>query len=150
VKTREDHWRRLERLYVEAPTNAYYRPQIRVGDGTAEISIEIRPDFYHAAEAIHGSVYFKLLDDAGFFAANSLVTDVFLLTAEFTIHLLRPVSRGLLTAVGRVVSPGERQFLGEAELFDADRRLVGHGIGTYVKSQLRLDDVDVAGRPREG
>jgi acyl-coenzyme A thioesterase PaaI-like protein len=101
----EEHHRKLERLYLSAPTNAYYKPAISIDAGSAEIQIEVRPDFFHAAAAVHGSVYFKLLDDAGFFATNSLVPDVMVLTANFTIHLLRPVSSGRLTARGRARLP---------------------------------------------
>ena len=90
--------------------------------------------------AIHGSVYFKLLDDAGFFAANSLVPDVWLLTANFTIHLMHPVSTGRLVARGRVVHPGGRQFLADAQLFDSDSRLVAHGIGAYVRSKMAVGE----------
>lgn len=134
----DDHYRKLERLYLTAPTNAYYKPEIHVDEGVAEISVEVRPDFHHAAAAVHGSVYFKLLDDAGFFATNSIVSDVFVLTANFTIHLLRPVSSGRMTARGKVLSSGARQFLAEAQLFNADSVLIGHGIGTYVRSKIPL------------
>ena len=137
----EQHFRSLERLYLEAPTNAYYKPTIHVGRGTAEISVAVRSDFFHSARAVHGSVYFKLLDDAGFFASNSLVEDVFVLTSDFTTHLLRPVSSGLLTATGRVTHAGGRQLLAEAQLFDSERNLVGHGIGTYVKSRILLSSL---------
>jgi uncharacterized protein (TIGR00369 family) len=134
----EEHYRKLERLYVSAPTNAYYKPSISVAEGIAEIQIDVRPDFYHAMAAIHGSVYFKLLDDAGFFAANSLVTDVWLLTANFTIHLLRPVSSGRLTAQGKVLNPGGRQFLADAQLFDSDAQLVAYGMGAYARSKMAI------------
>jgi uncharacterized protein (TIGR00369 family) len=138
VQSQEDHWRTLERLYLAAPTNAYYRPTIRIGHASAEIAVHVREDFFHSAGAVHGSVYFKLLDDAGFFAANSLVQDVFVLTSDFTVHLLRPVSTGVLIATGQVLNEGSRQLLAEARLFDSTRRLVGHGIGTYVKSTILL------------
>lgn len=138
MTTAEEHWRKLERLYLGAPTNAYYRPAIHVGDRIAEISIEVRPDFHHAARAVHGSVYFKLLDDAGFFAANSIVEDVFVLTSSFTIHLLRPVVSGRLTATGEVLSAGARQFLCDVRLRDGDSNLVGHGAGVYVRSRIPL------------
>jgi uncharacterized protein (TIGR00369 family) len=134
----EEHQRKLERLYAAAPTNAYYNPSISIGAGIAEIRIDVRRDFFHAAAAVHGSVYFKLLDDAGFFAANSLVPDVMVLTANFTIYLLRPVSSGTLTAHGKVLSSGGRQFLAEAQLFNADSQLIGHGIGSYVRSKIAL------------
>ena len=48
--------------------------------------------------------YRKLLDDATFFAASSLVDDVFVLTASFNIYFLRPISAGTMTARGTIVS----------------------------------------------
>jgi len=134
----DEHYRRLEHLYVNAPTNAYYRPVIRVGHGVAEIEIEIRHEFHHAADAVHGSVYFKMLDDAGFFAANSVVFDNFVLTSDFTIHLLRPVAEGMLLAKGKLVHEGARQLLAESQLFGPDGQLLAHGVGTFVRSKLPL------------
>jgi acyl-coenzyme A thioesterase PaaI-like protein len=55
------------------------------------------------------------------------------------VNLLRPVSEGELTARGSVVSPGTRQFLAEARLFDHESRLVGHGSGTFVRSKIVLN-----------
>jgi acyl-coenzyme A thioesterase PaaI-like protein len=89
----------LERMYVSAPINRYFAPQITVYDGRAEISIAVRPDFFHAAHALHGSVYFKALDDAAFFAVNSLVTDVFVLTVAFNVYLIRPVRTGMRRSI---------------------------------------------------
>ena len=132
------HWRRLEDLYLTAPTNAYYRPSIRIGHSSCEIEITARPEFHHAAHAVHGSVYFKLLDDAGFFAANSIVEDAFVLTAAFNIHLLRPVSEGVLAAKGRLINAGSRQMLAEAQLYDSHEQLIAHGVGTYVRSRIAL------------
>lgn len=134
------HWRKLEHLYLSAPTNAYYKPSIRIGDAVCEIEIGVRPELFHAAHAVHGSVYFKMLDDAGFFAVNSIVHDVFVLTSDFNIHLLRPVSTGTLLAKGRVLNAGARQLLGEAQLFDANGKLIAHGVGTYVRSRIALTE----------
>lgn len=134
----EEHWQKLERMYLHAPTNEYYRPVIRIAEGACEIEVAVRRDFFHSAHAVHGSVYFKLLDDAGFFAANSMVTDVFVLTSDFNIHLLRPVSEGVLLAKGRVLNAGARQLLAEAQLFDERGQLIAHGVGTYVRSRMAL------------
>src|SRR5215831_3380101 len=89
-----DHLRKLEHMYLKAPINAFYSPRISVSQGEAEITIPVKPDFFHAADAVHGSVYFKLLDDAAFFAVNSLIEDYFALTASFTTYLLHPISEG--------------------------------------------------------
>ncbi len=134
----EDHYRRLERAYLQAPTNAYYRPSIQVGHGTAEIVIPLRPEFYHAAHAVHGSVYFKALDDAAFFAANSIVHDVFVLTVSFNLYLLRPVVAGELRARGRVVSASRRLIVAEAEAVDDDGKPVARGSGTFMRSEIPL------------
>ncbi|HEY0371889.1 MAG TPA: PaaI family thioesterase [Thermoanaerobaculia bacterium] len=138
----EPHWRALERIYLRAPTNEYYQPAIRIGHAESEIRITARPDFHHAAHAVHGSVYFKLLDDAAFFAANSLVPEAFVLTSNFTIHLLRPVVEGIMVAKGRVVHATARQFVAEAHLYDAGDRLVAQGVGTFVRSKLPLAGSD--------
>ena len=87
MSNRDEHHRRLEHMYLSAPANEYFKPEIRIDEGRAEVRLTVRPDFFHAASAVHGSVYFKLLDDATFFAASSLVDDVFVLTASFNILL---------------------------------------------------------------
>ena len=51
-----------------------------------EIDLTISDKYFHALNAIHGTVYFKLLYDAAFFAANSVVKDVFVLTSSFNLE----------------------------------------------------------------
>jgi acyl-coenzyme A thioesterase PaaI-like protein len=94
-----DHFRRLERMYASAPINAYFAPHLTVSEGRAEVSIPVRPEFFHAAHAVHGSVYFKALDDAAFFAVNSLVNDVFVLTVTYNVYLTRPVTSGVMSVL---------------------------------------------------
>ena len=99
----EEHYRRLERMYKSAPTNAYYEPEMEVSEGQAVITIHVQEKFFHAAGAVHGATYFKALDDAAFFAVNSIMEDVFPLTVSFNIYLVRPVTEGVLRSIGRVV-----------------------------------------------
>ncbi len=135
---RNRHYRRLERMYATGRCNVYYRPLIEIGRGSAKVTIEIRPDFFHSGGAVHGSVYFKALDDAAFFAVNALVEDVLVLTTSFHIHLLRPVSRGTLTATGKVVSAGRTYFVAEARLTDSRGREIARGSGTFVRGKVPL------------
>lgn len=133
-----EHFRRLERMYAGAPTNRYYEPVMRVSEGAAEIDIRVKRDFFHAAGAVHGSVYFKALDDAAFFAVSSLVTDVFVLTASFNLYLTRPVSDGVMHARGRVVHRSKSVFLAESELLDDQGRLIARGSGSFMRSTIAL------------
>jgi uncharacterized protein (TIGR00369 family) len=133
-----EHYRRLEAMYAAAPTNRYYRPRIQVGPGTAEVWVQVRPEFHHAAGAVHGAVIFKLCDDAAFFAANSQVDDVFVLTASYQIDLVRPVAEGVLYAVGRLVHPGRTRLLAEAEVHTEAGKLVARGRGSFLRSGIPL------------
>jgi uncharacterized protein (TIGR00369 family) len=144
-----EHCRKLENMYLGAPINRFYQPTIQIGDGTAEIGIAVTSAFFHAAGALHGSVYFKLLDDASFFAVSSLVEDTFVLTTSFTTYFTRPVSGGHLTARGRVVHAGKNLFLAEAEIVDTDGKSVGRGNGAFSKSRIALTpDIGYAVRHR--
>jgi uncharacterized protein (TIGR00369 family) len=135
----EQHFRKLERMYAGAPVNAFYRPTLEIGEGRAELRMTVRRDFFHAAGAVHGAVYFKALDDAAFFAAASLVEDVFVLTASFNLHMTRPVSAGELVAVGEVVHRSRRLLLAEAVLTDAGGSQLARGGGSFLRSSIPLD-----------
>ena len=133
-----EHFRRLERMYASAPINQYYRPSMHIEEGTAEVVIPVRDDFFHAAHAVHGVVYFKLLDDAAFFAANSLVPDVFVLTVSLTSYLTRPVTTGEMRATGRVVHQSRRLLIADAEVVDGEGRQLARGTGTFMPSTIPL------------
>ncbi len=138
MPTADEHFRRLERMYASAPINAFFAPALTVSDGRAEVTISVRPDFFHAAHAVHGSVYFKALDDAAFFAANSVIHAVFVLTVSFNIVLLSPVTRGTLVATGQLVHRSGNLLVAEALLNDDRDRTVARGSGTFMHSKIPL------------
>jgi uncharacterized protein (TIGR00369 family) len=139
-RTKDPHFLALQNMYLAAPINEFYRPGIEVSDAEATIEIDVSDKLFHAAGAVHGSVYFKMLDDAAFFAANSQERDVFVLTTSFTTYLTRPVSSGRLRSVGRVVNQNKTQFIAEAVLSDSQGREVGRGSGVFVRSKLPLSE----------
>jgi uncharacterized protein (TIGR00369 family) len=134
----ETHFRKLERMYQRAPINDDGETTLTVGEGTATLEIPVSPASYHPLGAVHGAVYFKALDDAAFFAANSLVADVFVLTTNFTIHLERPVSEGSIHAEGRVVNDNPNQLIAEAVAHDDAGNELARGTGTFVRSNSEL------------
>ena len=138
---RREHFDKLERMYAAAPVNQSFRPVLQVSEGTAFLTMPVREEHFHAAGSLHGSVYFKALDDAAFFAVNSLVEDVFVLTTSFTVYLLRPVTSGTLEAEGRVISSGRNLFVAEATL-KVKGRLAARGSGAFMRSDTRLSEVE--------
>ena len=134
----EEHNRKLERMYASAPINDFFQPVMRVSEGQAVVTTKVRRDFFHAANAVHGAFYFKMLDDAAFFAVNSLVTDTFVLTVSLNAYLVRPVSEGEVQAVGRVVHRSRRLYVAESQLTDSEGREIARGSGTFVPSDIPL------------
>ncbi len=133
------HFRRLEAMYGSAPINQIFHVSLHISKGRAVLQAEAQPELFHAAGALHGSAYFKALDDAAFFAANSLVEDVFVLTTQFQIHLLRPVSSGKLVAEAEVVHAAKSSFLTDAVLRNDRDQVLAHGRGTFVRSRIPLE-----------
>ena len=136
------HFAALESMYLSAPTNEYYQPTIKVSDEASEISIQVEPKFFHSGGALHGSVYFKLLDDAAFFAANSVELEYFVLTADFRIDLLRPCVGGRITATGSIIRAGRQDILAESCLYDESRRLLATGRGRFSRGRTPLRSVE--------
>ena len=96
------HFAALERLYAAAPINRLYPSRLAIERaGEARIAFTLGPEHFHAAGAVHGTAYFKMLDDAAFYAANSLVSDRFLLTTGMTLFFTRPMRAGEVVAHGR-------------------------------------------------
>ena len=140
MEEQEMHFRKLERMYLSAPVNnqIYNGITITISAQKAELTLKIEEKFFHAANAIHGSVYFKMLDDAAFFAVNSIVKDVFVYTVSFNIQLLRPVSSGLLTSTGELKFKSSNLFIADSILLDENKKLVGRGSGNFMKSKIEL------------
>ena len=133
------HFRALEALYASAPVNALFESRLEiVSEGHARIRFKVDAQFHHAAAAAHGTIYFKMLDDAAFYAANSLVTDRFLLTTAFNLHFTKPIRTGEVMAEGRWISGRRRVFIAESHLTDEEGEEIGRGTGTFMRSHIPL------------
>jgi uncharacterized protein (TIGR00369 family) len=133
------HLRALERLYAAAPINRLFESRIALPEaGRSEIRFTVGGDSFHAAGAAHGTLYFKMLDDAAFYAANGLTTDRFLLTTAFNLHFTKPMKAGEAVAEGRWVSGKRRVFVAEARIIDASGDECARGTGTFLRSHIAL------------
>ena len=138
----ENHFKKLEKMYLNANINTsmYESTAIQIQREQATISITIEEKYFHALGAIHGSVYFKLLDDAAFFAVNSIVDDAFVLTTSFNLNIIRPASAGIVKSVGRVKYNSAKLYVAESVLYDDRGREIAFGIGNFVKSKVALSE----------
>ena len=133
------HLRGLETLYASAPVNGWFDTRLELPEeGVSRLHFTIEERHFHAAGAAHGSVYFKMLDDAAFFAANTLVSDRFLLTTAFNLLFTRPMSAGPAVAEGRWVSGRRRVLVADARILDAEGEECARGTGTFMRSHIPL------------
>ena len=131
------HYRRAARMYRYAPINAAERHEsrVRVGAGTAVATAPVKEEFCHTAGGLHGSGYFKLLDDAAFFAAQSMNPTHFVVTTSFTSYITKvvvPAKVPTLTSTGTVTSSTKGLILAEAVLRTPDGTEVARGSGTFM------------------
>ena len=138
----ENHFKSLEQMYLSAPVNQqlYNGITIKISNEKTELTLPVTERFFHAANAIHGSVYFKMLDDAAFFAVNSIVTDVFVYTVTFNTQLLRPVSTGIIRSTGELKFKSATLFIADSVLYDENRKLIGKGTGSFMRSKIELSE----------
>ena len=133
------HFRALESLYASAPLNLLFPSRLEIpAAGEARIHFDVDERVHHAAGAVHGTSYFKMLDDAAFYAANTLVTDYFLLTTAFNLFFTRPMKKGPVIAEGRWISGKRRVYVAEARLIDAEGEECARGTGTFMRSRIPL------------
>ena len=136
------HFRALETLYRSAPINDRFGSEIEIPEpGLARIRFEVEENSFHAAGAAHGTLYFKMMDDAAFYACNSMVSDRFLLTTAFNLVFTRPLRSGPVIAEGRWISGKRRVFVGEARLLLPDGDEAARGTGTFMRSHIALSSL---------
>ena len=134
------HFQKIVKGYTSAPINDLFKPTMKLELGKCEIEIEILKKFHHSANSLHGSIYFKMLDDAAWGAANSYIEDVFLFTYNFNIFLTKPVSKGKIKSVGNVINKSDKKIEAKAILYDYSGDEIGRGSGIFMKSKYLLKD----------
>ncbi|MEA1962276.1 MAG: PaaI family thioesterase [Bacillota bacterium] len=138
----QEHYRKLERMYLAAPCNSqfYENTRIKISHEKAEISCEVLPKHFHAAGAMHGSGYFRMLNDAAYFAVNSILTDSCVYTVSFNINLTRPVNQGWIKSIGQLKFKSNRLYIAEAVLYDDKDQVLSFGTGNFMNSGRPLNE----------
>lgn len=136
----EKHFRALEAMYQSAPFHNILPPvRLTVEPGACSLASVITSDLFHAGGSAHGFSFFRLLDDAAFFAAQSLETAYFLNTSLFSVNFLRPLTSGEVHCSATAEVRG-KAWEGKAELFQ-NEKLCARAEGVFLKSRVLLSEV---------
>ena len=107
-----------------------------IGDGQARINLEVRAELKQNQDVVHGGAIASLIDTAAAFAVlTKIELDERVTTTDLTIHYLRPVTSGRMSARARIVRGGRRLFVLSVDVFDPDDLLIATAVTTYIKLQ---------------
>ena len=104
--------------------------------GEASLHLEVRDELKQHQGIVHGGAMASLIDSASAFAVvTQLEPNERVTTTDLTIHYLRPVTAGRLSAKARTVRAGRRLFVLAVEVMDDQQRMVATAVTTYIKLQ---------------
>jgi uncharacterized protein (TIGR00369 family) len=102
------------------------------GPGWLETELAVVPRLRQQHGHVHAGVVTTLADHTAGGAASSLVgPEQSVLTADFTVHLLRPASGELLRCRGEVVKSGKRLIVAQADVWNGDSQCARY-LGTMA------------------
>ena len=107
------------------------------GGERGAIHVELVPEerHYNPIGSVHGGVIATLLDTAAGCSVHSTLAPGELYTSlDLTVKFLRPVTvdSGRLRCEGSVLQRGRRTALAQAQLYDAEGRLVAHATSSCL------------------
>ena len=104
--------------------------------GEASMHLAVRDELRQNQGVMHGGAVASLIDTASEFAVvTQLEPHERVTTTDLTIHYLRPVNKGSLTATARTVRAGRRLFVLSVEVTDDQQKLIATAVTTYIKLQ---------------
>jgi uncharacterized protein (TIGR00369 family) len=107
-----------------------------LSDGQASLHLEVRAELKQNQGVVHGGAIASLIDTASAFAVlTRLDLEERVTTTDLTIHYLRPVTEGRLTATARIVRGGRRLFVLTIDVSNNRDLLVATAVTTYIRLQ---------------
>jgi uncharacterized protein (TIGR00369 family) len=100
--------------------------------GVATVALTLQPQLRNRGGKLHGGVLFSLVDIAmGLACSSSHGFDQQSVTIECKINYMRAVAEGEVVCIAKVIHPGRRTLVVEAEVLQGDK-LVAKAQGTFA------------------
>jgi len=102
--------------------------------GLVKMHLDARDDLKQVNDALHGGSVASLIDTAAAFAVITLLEpEQSATTSDLTIHYLRPLTTGRVTAEARVLRSGRRLLVVAVEVFGGSQSLAATAVTTYIR-----------------
>jgi uncharacterized protein (TIGR00369 family) len=104
-----------------------------VSSGRVSIHLQVRDELMNQS-VVHGGAIASLIDTAAAFAVlTQIEVEERVTTTDLTIHYLRPITSGRMTANAHVVRGGRRLFVLSVEVLNERDVLLATAVTTYIK-----------------
>ena len=104
-----------------------------MGDGTAELAMDLRPHHFNPQGIVHGGVIAAIADTSIGLALRSMLRPGLThRTAQLNVHFLSKGEGKKIIGRGRSLHLGQRMGYGEAEVSDAEGRLLARAGATFI------------------
>jgi uncharacterized protein (TIGR00369 family) len=129
--------RHIENLKVRVQTSPFHQwagmDLISVGEGEAELAMELQPHHFNPQGIVHGGIITALADTAiGLALRSQLRAGLTHRTAQLNVHFLAKGEGNRLVGRGHAVHLGQRMGYGESEVLDGGGRLIARASGTFI------------------
>lgn len=102
--------------------------------GLATLHLEVRDDLRQNNGVVHGGVIASLVDSAAAFAILTLLEkDQSTTTVDLTIHYLRPLLQGRVSARARVLRAGRRITTITIDVLNENEALVATALTSFIR-----------------
>lgn len=128
---------RIRKAFASVPYAKFLGLELgELKPGKASIHLALRDELKQNQGVAHGGAIASLIDTASAFAVvTQLEPGERVTTTDLTIHYLRPVTAGRLTAIARVVRGGQRLFVLSVEVTSDEQKLLATAVTGYIKLQ---------------
>jgi uncharacterized protein (TIGR00369 family) len=129
--------RHIENLKVRVQNSPFHRwagmDLISVGEGEAELAMELQPHHFNPQGIVHGGIITALADTAiGLAQRSQQRAGLTHRTAQLNVHFLAKGEGNRLVGRGHAVHLGQRMGYGESEVLDGEGRLIARASGTFI------------------
>jgi len=106
---------------------------VEAAAGYAVFEIDVDERHWNPMGSLHGGILCDLADGAlGIAFASTLEEGESFTTIELKINFLKPIWKGRLKAVGKIIKRGNTVGLTECDVFDEGGSLVAHATSTLM------------------
>lgn len=131
----ENRMARIREAFTRVPYAHFIGLELgEIKDGEATIHLKVRDELKQNRGVVHGGAIASLIDTASAFAiVTQLEPGERVTTTDLTIHYLRPITEGEMTASARIIRGGRRLFVISVEVWNTEQTLLATAVTGYIK-----------------